>query len=70
MMKNLDEPHLGQPSASCDDTRVVQVCEIMCSNHHSTVREIAEECNIFDRSCHDILMTKLIKSRVVSKFVP
>jgi hypothetical protein len=41
-----DEPRLGWPSMSCDDAHIVQVCEIVCSNHHLTVREIAEECNI------------------------
>jgi hypothetical protein len=40
-----DELCLGQPSMSCDDAHVVQVCEIMHSNR-STVWEIAEECNI------------------------
>jgi hypothetical protein len=62
-----EEVCLGWPWMSCDDAHVAQVCEIMRSNHHLTVREIAEECNI---SCHDIPITKLEMHRVVSKFVP
>jgi predicted DNA-binding protein YlxM (UPF0122 family) len=65
-----DEPRLGRPTMSYDDTHVVQVCEIMHSNPHLTVREIAEERNISIGSCHDILTTKLEMHRVVSKFVP
>jgi hypothetical protein len=64
-----DEPLLGRPSTSCEDTHVVQVCEIMRSNHRLTVQEIAEECNISIGSCHDILMTKLEMLQEVSKFV-
>jgi hypothetical protein len=64
-----DEPHLGWPSTSYDDAHVVQVCEIVLSNSHLTVQEIAEECNI-SLGCHDILTTKLELHRVVSKFVP
>jgi hypothetical protein len=63
-----DEPRLGRPSASCDDAHVPQFREIV----HSTrrVTEIAEECNISKRSCHDILTTKLEMRWVVAKFVP
>lgn len=53
-----DVPHLGRPLASCDDTHVAQVHEIVHSNRHLTVLEIAEECNISIGSCHDILTTK------------
>jgi predicted DNA-binding protein YlxM (UPF0122 family) len=65
-----DEPHLGQPSTSCDDAHVVQVREIMHSNQHFTLREIAEDCNISIESDHEILTTKLEMHRLVSKFVP
>jgi hypothetical protein len=41
-----DDARLGQPSTSCDDVHVAQVCEIVCSNCCLTVWEIAEECNI------------------------
>jgi hypothetical protein len=68
MMKNVygdqcmshthDEPRLGWPSISCDDTHVAQVHEIVYSIHCLTMREIAEECNILLGSCHDILTTK------------
>jgi hypothetical protein len=53
-----------------DDTHVVQVREIACSNHCLTVREKAEECYISIGSCQDILMIKLEMHRVVPKFVP
>jgi hypothetical protein len=48
------EPRLGQPSMSCDDTHVAQVCEIVHSNCRLTVQEIAEECNISIGSCDKI----------------
>jgi hypothetical protein len=64
-----DEPHLGRPLTSCDDAHVVEVCGIMLSNHHLTVQEIAEECNM-SVGCHDILTTKLEIHGEVSKFVP
>jgi hypothetical protein len=57
-----DEPRLGQPLTSCDETHVAQIHEIVRSNgsnHRLTVREIAEECNVSIGSCYDILMTKL-----------
>jgi hypothetical protein len=38
-----DEPHLGWPSMSCDDTHVAQFHEIVHSNHRLTVREIVED---------------------------
>jgi hypothetical protein len=38
-----EEPRLGQPSTSCDDPHVVQICEIVRFNRRFTVREIAEE---------------------------
>jgi hypothetical protein len=64
------EPHLGQPSTSYDDNHAAQVREIVCSNLHLRVQEIAEECNMSIGSCHDILMTKLEMHRVVSKLGP
>jgi hypothetical protein len=65
-----DEPCLGQPSVSCDDAHVAVVHEIMRSNHHLTVQEIVEECNISIISCHDILMTKLEIRRGSFKVYP
>jgi hypothetical protein len=65
-----DEPRLGRPSTSCDDAHVAQVCEIVRSNRHLTLWEIAEECNISIGLCHDILTTKSEMHWVVSKFVP
>jgi hypothetical protein len=38
-----NEPHLGWPSTSCDDTQILQVHEIVRSNCHLMVQEIAEE---------------------------
>jgi hypothetical protein len=65
-----DEPHLRQPTMSCDNTHVGQVRKIVHSNRPLTVRETPEECNISTGSCHDIRITKLEMHRVVSKFVP
>jgi predicted DNA-binding protein YlxM (UPF0122 family) len=42
----------------------------MSSNHHLTVPEIAEECNVSTGSCHDILTTKSEMHWIVIKFVP
>jgi hypothetical protein len=64
------EPCFGRVSTSCDDAHVGQVREIVRSNRRLTEREIAEECNIPIRSCHNILTTKLEIHRVVSEFVP
>jgi hypothetical protein len=65
-----DEPRLGQPSTSCDDVHVAQVCEIVHSNRCLAVWEIVEECNIPIGSYHDIFTTKSEMHPVVSKFVP
>jgi hypothetical protein len=65
-----NEPHLGQPSTSCDDAHVAQVREIKHYNHCLTARETEEEGNILIGSCHYILMTKLEMHQVLSKFVP
>jgi hypothetical protein len=65
-----DEPCLGQLSTLCDDYYDAQVHEIVRSDSHLTVQEIAEECNISIGSCHDILTAKLEMHQVVSKFVP
>jgi hypothetical protein len=66
----VDEPRLGRPSTSCDDSHVAQVSEIVLSNSRLTVREIAEECKTSLGSCRDILTTKSEMHQVVSKFVP
>jgi hypothetical protein len=44
---------------SCDDVHVAKVSEITRSNHHFTMWEIAEECNISTGSYNDTVATKL-----------
>jgi transposase len=65
-----DDPRPGRPSTSTDAVHVAQVGAVLRSKSRLTVREIAEECNIFVVSCHATLTEKLEMHQVAAKFVP
>ena len=64
-----DDPRLGLPSMSENDN-VAKVREIIRSNRHLTVREVAEEVSISKTVCHEILTENLGMHRIAAKFVP
>jgi len=41
-----DDPRSGRPSMSKTDENVAKVCEVIRSNRHLTVREVAEKVSI------------------------
>jgi transposase len=64
-----DDPHSGRPSTSKTDN-VAKVREVVRSNRHLTVREVAEEVSISKTVCHKILTKNLGMHRIAAKFVP
>ncbi len=53
-----DNDHVGCPSASLTDEKVKEIRELICSDRHLTVRDIAEECHVPHSSVQSILMEK------------
>jgi len=52
------------------DDNVAKVHEVIRSNRHLTVREVAEEVSISKTVCHEILTKNLGMHRIAAKFVP
>jgi len=65
-----DDPRSGRPSTSKSDDNVAKVREVIHSNRHLTVREVAEEVSISKTVCHEILTENLGMHRIAAKFVP
>ena len=63
-----DEERLGRPSTSKTQENVERVSEMIRSNRRLTIREIAEDLNIFYGSVQNILTTDLNMRRVSAKF--
>ena len=53
-----------------DDDHVEKVLAVVRQNRRLTVREVAEEEDVCQNSCHLILTDKLKMRRVAAKFVP
>jgi len=65
-----DDPRSGRPSTSKTDDNVAKALEVIHSNRHLTVREVAEEVNISKTVCHEILTENLGMHRIAAKFLP
>jgi len=65
-----DDPRSGRPSTSKTDNNVAKGREVNRSNHHLTVREVAEEVSISKTVCHEILTENLGMHCIAAKFVP
>jgi hypothetical protein len=65
-----NDPRSGRPSIFKTDEIVAKIREVIRSNRHLTVREVAEEVSISKTVCHESLTQNLDMSRIASKFVP
>ncbi|UYV76804.1 hypothetical protein LAZ67_14002066 [Cordylochernes scorpioides] len=65
-----DEERAGRPSTSTTDEKINEVKKMILANRRITVREVAEDLNISDGSCHSIFINDLGMRRVAAKFVP
>ena len=65
-----DDQRSGQPSTSKTDDNAAKVREVICSDRHLTVREVAEEKSILKTVCHEIFTENLGMHRILAKFVP
>ena len=50
------DPHSDQPSTPKTDEIVAKVTEVICSNHHLTLHDVAEQVNISKSVCHEIII--------------
>ncbi|XP_035225407.1 protein GVQW3-like [Stegodyphus dumicola] len=64
------DPRSGRPSNSRNENKIAQVQAVVRSDHHLTVREIAQECGVSIGSCDEILRKDLNMRRVSAKLVP
>jgi len=60
----------GRPSMSKNEEIIQKVQKVIHSNHHLTVREVAEEDRISKTMFHEILTENLGMHHVEAKFVP
>jgi len=60
----------GRPSTSKNEEIIQKVQKVIHSNHHLTVREVAEEDGISRTMFHEILTESFCMHHVESKFVP
>jgi len=67
---SVDDPRSGRPSTSKTDDNVAYDREVIRSNRHLTVREVADEVSISKTMCHEILTENLGVHRIAAKFVP
>ena len=64
-----DSEQSGQPSTSKYEENVQKVRKVICSNHHMTLCEVAEEVLISKTMWRDILTENLGMHGVAAKFV-
>ena len=60
----------GRPSTSKNEEIIQKVQKVIHSNHHLTIREVAEEDRISKTMFHEILTENLGMHHVEAKFVP
>lgn len=65
-----DEERAGRPSTSTTDEKINEVEKMVLANRRITVREVAEDLNIPNGSCHSIFINDLGMRGVAAKFVP
>ena len=65
-----DNPRTGRPADATDDVHVEAVAREIGQDPRSTCEQIAETLQISSASVHRILTEKLLKRKVVAKFVP
>ncbi|UYV76701.1 hypothetical protein LAZ67_14001825 [Cordylochernes scorpioides] len=65
-----DEERAGRPSTSTTDEKINEVEKMIMANCRITAREVAEDLNISNGSCHSIFINDLGMRRVAAKFVP
>ncbi|XP_049309339.1 protein GVQW3-like [Bactrocera dorsalis] len=64
-----DEERAGRPSTSTTDEKINEVEKMVLDNRRITGREVAEDLNISNGSCHSIFINDLGMRRVAEKFV-
>ena len=65
-----DDPRPGRPSTHLTEETVARVREIIRTDRHLTIREVAEEIRIVFGTRQKILTEDLRMRRVTAKFVP
>ena len=65
-----DLPRSGQPSTSSTEVNITKVKEMVTANRHLSLREIAAELSVSQKSIHTILNDYLGMKRVTAQLVP